>query len=248
MQRGGSCGRRPKSFHYPHSVSGLLIKTKTSDRIRLPGSIKVATLMTRPNGKDQTEPSRMTKENVQSHPSSSITASRSATRAAVDQLFSLLCLVHRAERSQELAELYWMGLSDLSQDQIAKLGTLVLKETNFWPSPGRLRELLGLPTAAELEEREAAEGLRSVLASLRPVARDPRRRDVWMAKAILMEDRIGRTLARFGSGDVECAVRVLCQHPTFAGRDAERESLGLELSAIEKLERRWLAAWKAVQS
>jgi hypothetical protein len=119
----------------------------------------------------------------------------------------------------------------------------------MWPSPRVLRDLLGLPSAAEIAERAALDGLAKVLDSLWTVRNDSVRLNAWIGEAkfkLECGDRIVRTLQRFGCGDIRCGAEMLILHPRLRSSDVEAAAMGLELSAIERVEARWFKAWKEV--
>jgi hypothetical protein len=147
-----------------------------------------------------------------------------------------------------MVELYSQVLTaELKPEEIVKLIPRAVKEAKFWPSPAVLLGLAGILTGEEKQQREAGDALLKVLNSLKPVRSDPRRLDLWLVEADARRsqgDRIVLALERFGAGDIRTAVEMLLLHPRLRGSSFEAESMGLELVAIEKLERRWLTAWK----
>jgi hypothetical protein len=195
----------------------------------------------------------MTEASEQNNRSANIEPNMPVTKTMVRDLVSWLCLLHNREQREIMDELYWRALSDLTVGQMSQLATLVLKETEFWPSPARLRRLVGIQTqeerekqAAEVEQRGAKEGLEQLLRSLRPYSRDAQRRTKWIAglkEQPLAEDPITKALVQFGGGNLETGVEMLCLHPTFKRSDEESESLGLIMNTIDKAEKRWIAAW-----
>lgn len=184
-----------------------------------------------------------------SNPSSQIELAKPIDRETSDRIFSLVCLIHREQETQTLRELYWQGLGDLTMQQARQLADLIVKETEFWPTPARLRRLAGAqrtPTPEQIEEADALRDLGAALDTLAPASRDSRRREQFIAqlKADMTNHRITKTISSFGSGSLAAGLELLCGHPRFTRPDEGREALGLELSSIEKLERRWIAAWK----
>lgn len=168
------------------------------------------------------------------------------TREASDQIFSLVCLMHREVETDTLRDLYWRGLEDLTMDQAKTIAEIILKSTAFWPTPGKLRELAGIPNPEETRKRAALLDLDKVLGRLKTCAHDTRLRADFLAnvKRNLAKDPITRAMEIFGGGSLTYAVDLLCMHPRFLRADDDRESIGLELSAIEKIEAKWFAAWR----
>ena len=188
----------------------------------------------------------MTATSARQNQSAALT--KPVTRAAVKNLLSVICLTHRAEPTKELEEIYWLGLSDLTTDQISKLALLVVRQTKFWPSPAVLREMVGLPTAEQVVESNALAGLSTLLKALRMfITWEPLKRDKWLEElSAQKDDPIRKTLIQFGNGNLECAINLICLHPALRRGDEEPEALGLELNAVQKLEQRWIAAWRNV--
>lgn len=195
----------------------------------------------------ETEENPLTETPGPSSPSGHIELSTPVTEPAIRDLVSLLCLVHQREQSREMDQVYWLGLSDLSMAQARRLGEMIPRETEFWPSPCRLRKLLGIQSTEDLAESEAAHVLECVLTSLEPHVADPKRREGWIEHVKANKppsDPVLRAITRIGSGSFESGVEWLALHPRFRGAGDARESLSYELTAIEKLEARWLAAWR----
>lgn len=200
---------------------------------------------------------RLTKTSGQQKQPVNISNDTPATKTAVRQLLVLLCLTHRAEITDPLVEAYWVGLSDLTMGQLNRLAELSLKETEFWPSPGRLRKLLGIPTteelaklAAEQVEKDALDGLADFLKILRKLRHDPEAiRDKRIAELKvppLSEKPWVKTLVRFGGGNLDSAVELLLQHPSLRQSGDEVSGFGLDFNSIQKCEQRWISCWKAV--
>ena len=173
------------------------------------------------------------------------------TKKAIRELVSLICLEHRAEQTEELDKMYYLGLLDLTMGQLARLPGLILKEAEVWPNPPRLRRLLGIPTAEEREANQAAAALTTVLDILagkgeKPsLVYDDAKRRVWIRFVMKQPlDRAKATLEQFGSGSIEAGVELLCLHPRFRRAGDERDGAGYELSAIQKIEARWLQCWR----
>jgi hypothetical protein len=106
-----------------------------------------------------------------------------------------------------------------------------------------------MPTIENLDERAGRDALTVVLKSLRVVSNNGRLREPWISEATeraAQGDRIAKTVLGFGSGLFETALHLLLLHPFLMHPD-DTDGLGLEGSAVQKLEQRWLAAWKAVQ-
>jgi len=192
---------------------------------------------------------------IQSKQYANMQPARAVDRLTVQKLFLLVCLLHRETPSAELEEQYQMALSDLTMVQAAALTEKIRNDTKFWPAPARLRELAGLPDAeqraqaAEEQTRNIAlAGLQRVLDSMRMarVHKDGIARDKWTDEAHVRGDpKITAVLTKFG-GTFACAIDILISHPQLLDGSEQGESLGLTLSSIEKLEKRWIAAWKAV--
>lgn len=115
--------------------------------------------------------------------------------------------------------------------------------------------LLGIPSAAERQEQEALSALTRILDNIKAtrVYCDNEARDRWVKGVpekgclpISMEpaETLLPVLTRLGSGSLDGAVELLIQHPRFRSMDSEVAGLGFDLSAIDKLEKRWLASWK----
>jgi hypothetical protein len=141
-----------------------------------------------------------------------------------------------------------MALSDLTMSRVPLLTEKIRKETKFWPPPARLRELAGLPDPEQGAQEVALAGLQRVLDSMRMarVHKDGIARDKWTDEAHVRGDpKITAVLTKFG-GTFACAIDILISHPQLLDGSEQGESLGLTLSSIEKLEKRWIAAWKAV--
>ena len=90
--------------------------------------------------------------------------------------------------------------------------------------------------------------LGKILQSLKETraAYDFEQRDKWIQRGREIDDHVFASLLKFGDGSIDLAVSLMCQHPFFKRRDDEREGLNLELSAIERIEKRWLEAWREV--
>lgn len=150
-----------------------------------------------------------------------------------------------------MLEIYFLTLStELKPEKIEALIPIALSQTDFWPSPARLLRLAGVPNREERIETEAAHALERVMLEVAKVARDDlkRRRLVDEIEATAPNERTTRALRIFGGGDLNAAMILMSQHPRLKRSDDEREGLGLELSSIEKLERRWLNAWKETEN
>jgi len=187
----------------------------------------------------------MTKTSGPRNPSKSITPN-TVTMAMVRSLVSMICLTHQRVQTDELDTLYFLGLSDLSLEQFQQLPKLVIRETEFWPSPGRLRRLLSLPTSEEITQVEALADLQRALDTLEPASRDLRMREklVERIKTDMGAHVITKTIAALGGGTLASGIELLCGHPRFTRPEEGREPLGLELNTIKTLESRWIAAWK----
>lgn len=132
-----------------------------------------------------------------------------------------------------------------------------MKECKFWPSGAELLRLAGVPTAEEKIEHEAKDTLVNILDNLKEtrVYCDNQARDMWVVGvpkngclpiSMISTEKILPVLVRFGGGSLDGAVEILIQHPRFRSREEDVPGLGFDLSAMDKLEKRWLAAWKEV--
>lgn len=193
----------------------------------------------------------MEHEAATSHPSNpqSLATRVPINREMSDQLFSLVCLVHREQETDSLREIYWQGLKDFSMDQARAVAEAIVNETKFWPTPARLREMAGIPNLEERQAWEASEALDRVLERIRPASRNAAIRADFVAhiKTCLADDPITKTLEAFGGNDLEYAVTLLCQHPKMLRSTDEREPVGLEMNTVDVFKRHWLAAWKKVK-
>jgi len=159
----------------------------------------------------------------------------------------MICLAQRQDPTEAIEGIYQLGLSDLSMEQIGRLMLMVPREADSWPNPAQLRRWLGLPAIEEQQEQEAGAVLREILEVIQgeSLAFDSARRQAWLAGARShASGRKWRALAIFGGGSVTSGIELLCLHPRFLRQEDRREVLGLELNSIERLERRWLAAWR----
>lgn len=181
----------------------------------------------------------------------------------VRSLVGIICLTHQREQTDELDQLYYLGLSDLTTQQFQQLPERVIRETEFWPTPAALRKLAGLETEGQRSEREGLEALSFVLqrirrhgiegrpkrgALIRAAGRDPdgkwQQEEYEEIPAPHVQPRIIAALEELGEGDLKAGVRQVARHPILLSENEDRQPLGLEISAIEKLERRWLDAWR----
>lgn len=158
--------------------------------------------------------------------------------------------------------MYVETLAQLTDEQvIVALTRAQNEESKFFPPPARLRELADIETPDQCSERQAREGLDWVIWRIRKHGVEGRcRRGALLRSAGRDEsgyhaeeweqipppptpDPIRSALEQLGAGDVEAGVKLIAEHPLVRGAD-EYPSLGLKLSAIEKLEARWIEAWR----
>jgi hypothetical protein len=108
---------------------------------------------------------------------------------------------------------------------------------------------------AERFEIEAKQALVNILDNLKEtrVYCDNKARDAWidgvpmygyLPISKVSTEKLLPVLKRFGGGSLEGAVEILIQHPRFRSYEAEPSGLGFDLSAVDKLEKRWLASWR----
>lgn len=202
----------------------------------------------------------MEETNLQLNRSAQITPFTPITRKMTRELVSLICVLHRAEQSEEINRVYHAALCDLTIAQGMRLLELIPRETKFWPSPRLLRELLDIPSIEdqrkaeqEAEFNRAKKDMQMVMDSLRKnrVHRELPQREKWIAaqresgEKNLAEGEapIYRTILNFG-GTLECAVDMLCEHPQMRNPEEDRPEIGFTLSALDRLEKRWYIAWK----
>src|ERR1700761_354801 len=129
--------------------------TTTTGRIRPHGLTRIASGMTRRDGENVMEQAQPPAETSPRKTASSLVERKPVTREMIDRIFSLICLLHREQETEVLQELYWQGLSDLTDGQAALLGSLIVRETEFWPAPARLRRLVGIPSAEDAQAAHA---------------------------------------------------------------------------------------------
>jgi hypothetical protein len=138
-----------------------------------------------------------------------------------------------------------------------------LRTSAFRPDICDLREYLGLHSQP-LMERSGENALRWLLQVLRrhgvemrtvngKLIREKGRVDgVWHGDEYEqvpppeIPAEILATLEILGMGDKKAGVELMARHPALSKNAEEYESLGLRLSAEEKLEARWMTAWKKV--
>lgn len=181
---------------------------------------------------------------IQSAASSAVTIKKNSP---VAKLMAMLCLAHNRPLTNEMLEIYFLALStELSPERIEELIPIATKGCEFWPSPARLLRLAGVLTTEEQIERDCAGALVEVLDTIAicHASRDDIKRRT-MADQVDPDSSMGRILVKIGSGSILGALDMLSQHPRFS-HGQEREGMGLELSSIEKLEKRWLQAWREV--
>ena len=118
-----------------------------------------------------------------------------------------------------------------------------------------LLRLAGVPTQEERAEQEAMSALRLLLDNLKAtrVFCDHDRRDAWIKevpeRGILPisgepAEKILAAMVRFGGGSLDGAMELLVQHPRYRRSEDEPSGLGFDLSAVDKLEKRWVAAYR----
>jgi len=181
---------------------------------------------------------------------------------AITQAVALLSLPYeRPITEPAVFALYQETLQDLTADQLVTAFTRAqMEESRFFPPPARLRQLAGCETPDQCSEREARDGLSWVMWRLRRFGIEGRSRKIVATAGIIgaigaigsieecppTPEPIRKALENLGEGDVERGVRLLAMHPMVQSYyvDAEQQGLGLTLSSIEKLERRWLEAWR----
>lgn len=165
--------------------------------------------------------------------------------------------------TEEVQAAYSIALEDLAPEQLALAFSRASRESKFWPSPAVLRELAGIETPDQSSERQAREDLEWLLWFLRRHGIEGRPRHgaclqeagrdgtgEWqpalyeLIPAPPIPERVRNTVAELGAGDGKVGVQLIASHPLLSKDLDEYPTLGLKLSAIEKLEARWIAAWK----
>lgn len=153
---------------------------------------------------------------------------------------------------------YLKHLRDLTQEQIALAFDRAAKECEFWPVPAVLRRLAGVETESGSSERQAREGLQWVLWRIRKhgtagrPARGATIREATREHQAVYEsipcpttpEPIRTTLEELGAGDVQAGVTLMAMHPLLERDPDAYDNLSFRLSATEKLEQRWLEAWR----
>lgn len=170
----------------------------------------------------------------------------------------------RLDLDEATQALYVETLLDLTPEELALAFTRAQRESaKFFPSPAELLALVGLETSHQRSNREGLEALSFVIKRIRRhgISGAPRHgmkiRDAgrdsngaWHPEefeeipAPHVSERIQRALEELGEGDIKAGVRQCARHPILQSETEERQSLGLEMAAIEKFERRWLDAWR----
>lgn len=158
-------------------------------------------------------------------------------------------------------EVYLASLEDFSKDDCIRAFTLALHECKFFPTPGELRELAGIPTAAQQERAAARRALQDVLEAirkhgpeLRPIpgailtdkGEDGRLLDIPLrapstpAPSFMLP--VNLALTRLGYGDRRQGVLFLASHPAL-GSTTEFPTVARQAEEIEK---RWFEAYGEV--
>lgn len=159
--------------------------------------------------------------------------------------------------------LYSEALEDLTAEQLAQAFSRAETELEFWPSPGKLRQLAGIETPPQFSERRAKEDLSFLVSVLRdhgiqgkpkngaliqPEHRDEERNFVQARYEKIppppLPDTVRNALAELGDGDRMEGAKLVAMHPMLSKDPDEYPTLNFKLSAIEKLEARWLEAWR----
>lgn len=160
---------------------------------------------------------------------------------------------------------YLDRLQHLSSEQLQVAFSRAGTECKFWPSPAVLLDLAGVETPDQCSEREAREALEWVIWRIRRHGVESRCRQgalireqgrdasgEWHAAEYeqipppATPEPIRNALELLGAGDVQTGVRLIAQHPLLVDSLDEYPTLGLRLVAIEKLEARWIEAWRKV--
>ncbi|MGP8269128.1 MAG: hypothetical protein ACLQLH_03595 [Terracidiphilus sp.] len=188
----------------------------------------------------------------------------SKKKIGLTKALTILSLFYERPVTKEVQEVYWEALEDLTPEQLAQAFSRVTLEQKFWPSPAVLRSLAGVETFDELRRKEAMDGLHWLLGLLRrhdvelrptetvvtPAGRDGngkwREATYTLTPAPEIPDEIRATLSDLGCGDRKAGAELIARHPALSRNPDEYETLGFRLSAEEKLEARWLAAWRKV--
>ena len=178
---------------------------------------------------------------------------------------TLLAGCYERPVAAEAYVLYLEALADISEASIAEAFERAgREESRFFPPPARLRELAGAVTADQAEEQAARAALEEVVhkirlhgsgEAMRPyVRRKPEapKEGTWTShpqyftiiEPTLPPERSRRALELLGYGDRYAGLRLVAEHPTLRSDSADVEPLGLDLNAIERLEKRWIEAWQ----
>lgn len=179
--------------------------------------------------------------------------------AATAAHLTLLATCYERPFPNPVQELYLACLAELTEEQaITALSRATLEESRFFPPPARLRELGGCETENSRSEREAQDGLQWVLWRIRKhgtegrPARGAMIRDATREHQAVYEsipcpttpEPIRNTLEELGAGNVQAGVTLMAMHPLLDRDPDAYDNLSFRLSATEKLEQRWLEAWR----
>lgn len=160
--------------------------------------------------------------------------------------------------------MYLETLSGLTEEQvITALERAQHQEAKFFPPPARLKELAVDETPDQCSEREALDGMQWVIWRIRRHGVESRARNGALIRAQGRDEqgvwheaeyeqipppptpeRVRNTLEEFGYGDVQTGVKMVAEHPLVKYDPDEYPTVGLRLVAIEKLEARWVQAWR----
>jgi hypothetical protein len=175
-----------------------------------------------------------------------------------------MCFQQRVDLNELTFAVYVESLEMLEAEELALAFTMAqLEPWPYFPTPGELRKLAGVETSRQRSEREAREALQWLLrwlrkhtiegrptrgALLRPAGRDADGK--WLEEkyewfpAPLIPDGTVAALKELGAGDAKSGCQLIAEHPVLAKDPDEYPSLGLKLAAADKLEARWLEAWR----
>lgn len=169
--------------------------------------------------------------------------------------------------SEETFAVYLKYLSDLSPSQLETAFDRAGKECEFWPVPAVLRRLAGTETAAQYSERRALEDLSFLVEYIRKHGIEGRARNGVMIEPEHRDenrnlvparfekippppipDSVHNAVAEFGYGSQLDGVKAVAEHPALCKDPDLYANPGLKMAMVEKLEQRWIAAWRRANS
>jgi hypothetical protein len=180
----------------------------------------------------------------------------------ITQSMEILAACHNRQLTEATVAVYLQALTDVPVVRVAEAFQVAVRESKFFPSPAHLRELAGMPTISQVSEAEADKVLRWLLWRIEKHGVDghalrgklivgERRDGKEIVDAVYekipapeLSERVVAALEYLGYGSQARGMALLAEHPLWALGVADYPTVGLRLTAAEKIEARWLEAWK----